>query len=272
MKSILTESPEFVNILDSNGCTGVHWAGKRICTSYHQSVDLCNIILTSILYYALCYSYSPPAAKRGDVEMLQLLFDCGGSLSLCTESESRMRPIHWAASEGKVSSISFLIKHHENINVLDANGCTPLIIATQHNHTDTVMFLLRNGADTSICDSNGDNCLHWSAYKGFPEMAGLLVYAMPRDLNAIDSFGQTPLHLASLRGNYEVVEYLIRDCGADTSIKDKSGLTALELSIKKFQLKSEWAIRKATSKSWIRLVCSLPYSKFRDTRLVLTEY
>ena len=44
-----------------------------------------------------------------------------------------MLPIHWAASDGKIASIRFLLDRRQDINAQDCNGCTPLVIAAQHN-------------------------------------------------------------------------------------------------------------------------------------------
>lgn len=130
------------------------------------------------------------AAKRGDIEMLQILYDYGANLGIPTDSEARMLPIHWAASDGKISSLRFLIDKRQDINAQDGNGCSPVIIATQHNHPTCVIFLIKNGADTTLRDGNGDTALHWAAYKGFVEMVGLLTYCMPHFLNSDDTFGQ----------------------------------------------------------------------------------
>ena len=80
---------------------------------------------------------------------------------------------------------------------------------------------------------------------------------------------QTPLHLAALRGNESVVEYLISEYGADPNLRDKNGLTPLELSIKKNQLRSEWAIRTLTSKNCLTLVGKLGVKRLRNSKYVL---
>ena len=65
-----------------------------------------------------------------------------------------------------MSSIAFFLRHREDINTQDANGCTPVIISTQHNYHQCVAYLIQNGADMSLRDNNGDTALHWAAYKG----------------------------------------------------------------------------------------------------------
>jgi ankyrin repeat protein len=127
---------------------------------------------------------------RGDLEILQVLVSHGALLNIAATSDSKMLPIHWAASDGRISSLNYLIEMKQDINVPDANGCTPLIIATQHGHHDCVIFLIQNGSDLNLTDVNGDNALHWAAYKGLVEMTGLLVHFMPRDVDTPDVFGQ----------------------------------------------------------------------------------
>lgn len=135
------------------------------------------------------------AVKLGDVELLQTLVNAGAHVHNETTSESRMCPIHWAASEGKVSSLNFLIDQNVDINVRDSNGCTPLIIATQHNMIPAIIFLIKKGANFDIQDSNGDTALHWAAYKGYLDGVGLLLYYYPHSVDHVDQFKQ--VHISS---------------------------------------------------------------------------
>ena len=154
--SILEKSPLLVNSVDAQGYSLVHWA-----------------------------------AKKGDVDILQLLSDKGALLHQPTSSDTRMLPIHWAASEGRTFSINFLLgKRHQDINAQDSNGCTPVIIAAQHNQINCVIYLVKSGADMSLKDNNQDTAMHWAAYKGYVEMVGLLTYFMPNVIDCDDNFGQ----------------------------------------------------------------------------------
>ena len=274
--SILEKSPLLVNSVDAQGYSLVHWA-----------------------------------AKKGDVDILQLLSDKGALLHQPTSSDTRMLPIHWAASEGRTSSINFLLgKRHQDINAQDSNGCTPVIIAAQHNQINCVIYLVKSGADMSLKDNNQDTAMHWAAYKGYVEMVGLLTYFMPNVIDCDDNFGQvrkdeivifvfytslfgdflliqhphseplcifdvfvllsghtliqTPLHLAALRGNTGVVEHMVVQCGADCTKKDRNGLNPLELSVKKKQLKTEWALRKLTYKGMFAVALSLGLNRLKD--------
>lgn len=235
---VLDRVPSIVNTLDVQGNTCAHWA-----------------------------------AKRGDIEILQLLSERGADFNLPTSGDAKMLPIHWAASDGKLGALRFLLQHRVDINAQDGNLCTAVIIAAQHDQAAAVAYLIKNGADMAVCDKNGDTALHWASYKGLVEVVGLLSYCCPQAIEKEDIFGQTPLHLAALRSHEEVIEYLVTDCGADLSRSDKNGMTALDLSIKKTpiqlpQLKSEWVLRRLAAKSFFDLINSYARHRFKDPRLL----
>lgn len=164
---ILRSHQELVNEVDMQGNTCMHWA-----------------------------------ARKGDREMLQILSDAGAINDQPNVTESKMLPIHWAASDGKIASLSFLLGRRVDINAQDANGCTPLVIAVQHNQLDSVVYLIKNGADTTLRDENGDSALHWAAYKGYVEMVGLLTFLIPHEIDNDDAFGQ----VVPLMSLYNTVE------------------------------------------------------------------
>jgi ankyrin repeat protein len=109
---------------------------------------------------------------------------------ISSDNEAKMTPMHWAASEGKIASIRFLLNNRQDINAQDSNQCTPLVIAAQYQQIEVVIYLIKKGADMSARDSNGDTVLHWAAYKGAVELIGLLLHFMPRELESEDIFGQ----------------------------------------------------------------------------------
>lgn len=194
------------------------------------------------------------AAKRGDYDILDLLKSYYGSvLDVAANCENQMRPVHWAASDGKIQSMRFFMDNRMDINCLDANGCSPLAVAVQYMQTDTALYLMKNGADLSLKDNNGDTPLHWAAYKGSEELVGLLMYFMPRELDTEDKFGQTATHLAALSGHYGVLEFLIKENGADYGKKDKNGLTPLDLAMKKEHPQCEYVLRKHKTSSCFEL-------------------
>jgi len=53
-----------------------------------------------------------------------------------------------------------------SIEVADAKGCTPVIIASQYGRTMLVGYLIGKGACLTATDREGDTALHWAAFKG----------------------------------------------------------------------------------------------------------
>jgi palmitoyltransferase ZDHHC13/17 len=231
---ILFHHPHLVNELDSSGYSPVHWA-----------------------------------AKNGDVSILQTLHINGAKLNIASKSEHSMMPIHWAASDGMNSTIRYLLDNNVSINVQDSNGCTPIVIAAQHDRQLCCIYLFKQGADMSLVDNNGDAALHWAAYKGFSVLLGLLCHISPENIDKQDEYGQSPLHLAALRGNHEALEYLLLDCKADYNVKDKNGLNALALAIKKKQFKCEWILRQVSNNNnTLALVQSLEVKQLMDSNIL----
>lgn len=130
------------------------------------------------------------AAKRGDLSILNFLYDKGAPIDLAALEEPNMLPIHWAAAEGQVDAIQFFLDHNQNINSQDGNACSVAVVAVQFNQLKSLVYLAKRGADLTISDNSGDHCFHWAAYKGFDELLHVVSYFIPSELNARDNFGQ----------------------------------------------------------------------------------
>ncbi len=163
VKELLVFNSELVHSRDEQGHTCLHWA-----------------------------------AKGGDVEMLRVLTAFGADFSSRTTAESGMMPIHWAASDGKILAIKFFLDMRQDINSQDLNGCTPIIIAAQHNQIATVIYLLKCNADVTLKDNFGDGLMHWCGYKGNVELMALLAHTVPSEIENSDCYGQVILFRNSL--------------------------------------------------------------------------
>ncbi len=76
---------------------------------------------------------------KNDGHQYDWIDDCGGS------------PLHVAAKGGNVEIIRDLLDHFKHdINALDKNGDTPILIATYFENVDAINFLKNRGADLSI--------------------------------------------------------------------------------------------------------------------------
>lgn len=108
--------------------------------------------------------------------------------------------LHWAAINNRSEIVKYLILKGA---VVDAVGgetkSTPLHWATSVGHLKMVVLLMKHGADPTIMDSEGFNCLHLAAQFG---KTGIVAYLLAKgvDINVPDAyFGRTALMWAAFR-------------------------------------------------------------------------
>lgn len=114
-----------------------------------------------------------------------------------------------------------------------------IIKAVKTGNTARVRELL--DADPALLraqEADGTTLLHWAAWKGFPEVAAILLErgAEVRVQNNNTHWGGTPLHTAA-HGNQKAVAELLIAHGAEVSLRSQNGRTPLE----------ETTIHKATA-------------------------
>lgn len=107
-------------------------------------------------------------ARSGDVLLLETLLDFGGDVFGGAQNGG-YQPIHMAAVKNHPDIIETLIKYGANVNALFEldelkgkelhpalpRGWTPIICACQHNKTEAVKVLLKNGANHLDINESG---------------------------------------------------------------------------------------------------------------------
>ncbi|GLH10406.1 uncharacterized protein GBIM_15357, partial [Gryllus bimaculatus] len=102
---------------------------------------------------------------------------------------------------------------------------TPIMIATECGHKNTVHILLKYGADVAKKDFWKRQALHYAASGGNIAITKLLLDSKA-DPNARDNEGVTPLMRAAKSGDAQSTELLL-ERGADVNLKDVRNNTAL---------------------------------------------
>ena len=128
--------------------------------------------------------------------------------------------------EGSIAET--LLKAIGDPNTQQENGLTFLMIACKFCQFDIVRTLLVNGADPNICDSDGNNALHYILMSDSSEENKLVIIdmllSMNMNVNARNTDGVTALMIASHKGYTEVIKLL---GNADPNVTDKKGMTAV---------------------------------------------
>ena len=169
--------------------------------------------------------------------------------------------LHFAARQGCLATAEVLVKAGAQINAVNPNGFSPILLAIINAHYDVAAYLLRQGADSNIADEVGrtplyaaidmhtlpDSNLPWPSELN-NEIGSLdlvkdllnrganvnvqLKKQQPyrskvdRGADTILTTGTTPLLRAAKAGDIEAMKVLMAK-GADPNVTTKFGLTPL---------------------------------------------
>ena len=143
------------------------------------------------------------------------------------------KPIHIACKR-KVDStkkVKLLVKQNkENINRRNRRDDTPLILACIAGKTDTVKFLIQNGADMDAIDESGHFLLERAAYYDLSEIIYTAILNGANVNQADIKTGNTSLHIAANFGSFKAVQALTSNPYCDVNIRNKRNQTALDIA------------------------------------------
>jgi ankyrin repeat protein len=131
-----------------------------------------------------------------------------------------------ATQHGDKQAVLNLLQQGADINVIDAQGRTPVMIATYQHNTDMVRALLQAGADVNIRDNNKENPLLHSAAQGCLDIIKLAIEARA-DTRLTNRFGGISIIPASERGHIEIVRELLTSTDIKVNHVNNLGWTAL---------------------------------------------
>ncbi len=111
------------------------------------------------------------------------------------------------AREGETKALEKMLAHHLPVNLADTKGNTLLMLASYHDHPKTVEMLLNYGAEVDRPNDRGQTPLAGVAFKGYQEIAQILLMAEANPLasqGSIMGVEMTPLRFAMIFGRTEI--------------------------------------------------------------------
>ncbi len=138
-----------------------------------------------------------------------------------------------AVRQGDQRLVDLFVRGGINVNASDDDKSTALQIALKSGFTVIALILLKAGADVNVRDAAGFTPLLMACGKttpGYKEVAEKLVLR-GADPNARDPLGWTPLLLAISAGNAELVNQLLEN-GASPMARTRRGENAKDLAQK----------------------------------------
>lgn len=136
---------------------------------------------------------------------------------------------------------AWLEKDAANVNAVDDNGDTLLVVAALNGKNDMILFLLENGAHINgltreFEDWYGDtnhtrSALHEAALSGYTDTVQLLLDHGAR-VDIKNNCGETPLHFAvdAYEKKYDIIKMLLAS-GANINAKNNKGETPLHYAV-----------------------------------------
>lgn len=178
------------------------------------------------------------AAQAGRVEIAQALIEAKADVNAAYQART---PAVIAAQKGHAGIINVLAEVKADFEKPDAQGWTPLLLATFFGHTQTVQAFTEAKVNLN-CQINGATPVSVAVEQEHIPILKVLIEAKA-DLNTTDFKGKSPLHLAIIKANsqnlsglglfrpvplaYESIDLLLK-AGARADIRDNSGKLPIE--------------------------------------------
>lgn len=152
-------------------------------------------------------------------------------------------PLHISCMFGNEQGVKFFIQKEGNIEIKNAFGQTPILLAAQEGHSSIVSFLMTIGTNIWSQDEEGETLLHKAVFNHHYEVVHevlekekLLIPPVAGGLtNAEDRLGETPLHELPKKNpgtgenkHLQILKALI-EAGADPETQNQQGETFLHV-------------------------------------------
>lgn len=121
---------------------------------------------------------------------------------------------------GNEYNFKYLVENGANINQVDKDGKTPLIIAIDKRINEIVIYLIDKGANIDQEDNDGNTALFHSVMTGNYDITKHIL-ERGASLNIKNKKGETPIMIA-FEKRYNRIAKLLLGYGADVNQKDKN--------------------------------------------------
>ena len=235
---------------DGHNRTALWWAAKRgdaakvsILLRYRADINKASKFGTSPLQTAI---------KSGHQACTRIILEAGCSFN--DRDTWGWLPIHLCSHYGSDADIVGTMLHRgADIDArITSSGGTPLLVATQENHTHLVEYLINQGADLNASGSDGETPLHVALMFNHVEALRLLLRSKA-SRHARTKAGATLLHHAAQFGSLECLKTLrafnltgvdpeakITGLSPTQALHGIKSLAALQVAEKRTDVSPEW--------------------------------
>ncbi|KAL0902157.1 hypothetical protein ABMA27_000099 [Loxostege sticticalis] len=175
------------------------------------------------------------AVHGGDIKAVELCLRSGAKIS--TQQHDLSTPVHLACAQGalEIVKLMFTMQPKEKMACLmscDVQKMTPIHCAAMFDHPDIVNYLISEGSDINPLDKERRSPLLLAASRAGWRTVHTLdrcEKSLAQLLNEKDNTGCSPLHYASREGHIRSLENLIR-LGACINLKNNNNESPLHFA------------------------------------------
>ncbi len=161
------------------------------------------------------------AAAKGELDNVKELLAQRPEDVKAQDEKNQYTPLHWAAANGHVEVMQYLIEHGADISARDKNGTTPIHLAAENDQIEALKFLLDHGADVGARNDWQWTPLHYCAFHDAQDTARMLI-AAGAEVDAVGPKNWTPLINCARSGSIAAADVLI-SAGANIEVRTKNG-------------------------------------------------
>lgn len=144
-------------------------------------------------------------------------------------SPSYAFPLSWAASNGYITILDWLLKHRASVDEVDRCGMQPIHYAARGGHVEALKFLVSRGAKADAHIKRGDPLqpIHEAASAGHVNALQWLLEQPEVNVNAaVGPSRIIPLNRAAEHGRLDAIIFLVNN-GADVNAQNSWGAAPL---------------------------------------------
>ncbi|XP_056439818.1 transient receptor potential cation channel subfamily A member 1b [Gadus chalcogrammus] len=224
-----------INYLDKSKSSPLHLAVRggsmeaiRLCLHTGARVDQQQLDLSTPLHLA---------STQGAVEAVKMMLSsyCDVENIINLTDGACQTPLHRASIFDHAELVDYLISMGGDVERMDCNGNSPLLLATSCGSWRTVALLLAKGANMAVRDRSGCNFLHLAILqrKGLKNLSEDVMQSkgVKALLSSEDHDGCTPLHYACRLGVHNAVKNMLGLSGElCLALKSKDKKSALHFA------------------------------------------
>lgn len=140
-------------------------------------------------------------------------------------------PLHWAVRSGHLESVVVLIRAGADPLIKDKEGLNCVMVASAFEHSQCLAYILAKlgyNFDINAVDNECRTAALWASCRNHDVTSLRLLLSCGANLDTHDSKKRSPLHWAAFIGSVNGVKFVLKSNQCDPTRRDVDGMTALD--------------------------------------------